>query len=206
MNDITADPTLTTVFPNSGIGQQLKQIAKVMKLNQTTPSLNLQRQIFFASLGGFDTHQNQLSAHTNLYAQLSAAMSAFYAATVELGLSPNVTTFCLSDFGRTFQPSGNGAGSVGTDHGWGSHHFVMGDSVLGGSFYGVPGSNGTPFPTLALSGPDDTDNRGRWIPTTAADQYGATFAKWLGVAAVDMPSVFPNIGNFTTSDLGFLLP
>jgi uncharacterized protein (DUF1501 family) len=206
MNDITVDPSLTTVFPASGIGQQLKQIAKVMKLNQTTPSLNLQRQIFFASLGGFDTHQNELSAHSNLYTQLSGAMDAFYNATIELGLSTQVTTFCLSDFGRTFQPSGNNAGTVGTDHAWGSHVFVMGDSVKGGLFYGVPGSNGTPFPTLALAGPDDADNRGRWIPTTAADQYGATLAKWLGVSAANMPTVFPNIGNFATSDLGFLLP
>jgi uncharacterized protein (DUF1501 family) len=206
MNDITVDPSLTTLFPNSGIGQQLKQIAKVMKLNQTTPTLNLQRQIFFASVGGFDTHQNELSAHTSLYSQLSSALNSFYAATVELGLSPNVTTFLLSDFGRTFQPSGNGAGTVGSDHGWGSHLFVMGDSVKGGQFYGMPGPNGTPFPALALAGPNDADNRGRWIPTTAVDQYGATLAKWLGVSAANMPTVFPNIGNFATSDLGFLLP
>jgi uncharacterized protein (DUF1501 family) len=204
MNDITVDPSLATVFPNSSLGNQLKQIAKVIKLAQTTPSLNLQRQIFFASLGGFDTHQNELSAHTGLYAQLSAAMNAFYNATVELGLSTSVTTFLLSDFGRTLQPSGTNAGTVGTDHGWGSHLFVMGDSVKGGAFYGIPGSNGTPFPTLQLGGPDDTDTRGRFIPTTAVDQYGATLANWFGVSAANMSAVFPNIGNFATSDLGFL--
>ncbi len=205
MNDITVDPALTTVFPNSSLGNQLKQIAKVIKLNQTTPSLNLRRQIFFASLGGFDTHQNQLSAHTNLYAQLSAAMNGFYNATIELGVSGSVTTFLLSDFGRTLQPSGTNAGTVGTDHGWGSHVFVMGDSVRGGAFYGTPGSNGTVFPTLQLAGPDDADSRGRFIPTTAVDQYGATIAKWFGVSAASMPTVFPNIGNFAVSDLGFLM-
>jgi len=204
MNEITVDPALTTAFPSSNLGNQLKQIAKVIKLNQTTPSLNLQRQIFFASLGGFDTHQNELTAHTSLYAQLSGAMSAFYTATIELGVSSSVTTFLLSDFGRTLQPSGTNAGTVGTDHGWGSHVFVMGDSVKGGAFYGSPGSNGTVFPTLQLAGPDDTDSRGRFIPTTAVDQYGATIAKWLGVSAADMPAVFPNIGNFAVSDLGFL--
>jgi len=205
MNDITVDPALSTAFPASSLGNQLKQIAKVIKLNQTNPSLNLQRQIFYASLGGFDTHQNELTAHTGLYAQLSAAMSAFYDATVELGVSGSVTTFLLSDFGRTLQPSGTNAGTVGTDHGWGSHLFVMGDSVKGGAFYGVPGSNGTPFPTLQLGGPDDTDTRGRFIPTAAVDQYGATIAKWFGVPAANMPSVFPNIGHFAVSDLGFLM-
>lgn len=205
MNQLTVDPVLATVFPNSGIGQQLRQIAKVIKLNQTTPALGLQRQIFFASIGGFDTHQNELTAHTSLYGQLSVAMKAFYDATIELGLSPNVTTFLLSDFGRTLSPSGNGAGTVGTDHGWGSHVFVMGDSVRGGNFYGIPGSNGTVFPTLQLAGPDDTDNRGRFIPTVAVDQYAATIAKWFGVLPVDLPAVFPNLGNFAVTDLGFLM-
>jgi hypothetical protein len=85
----------------------------------------------------------------------------------------------------------------------------MGDSVFGGNFYGTPNSTtGLIFPTLVKGGPDDTTNspngRGRWIPTTASDQVGATLAKWFGVADVDLPTVFPNIGNFSTSDLGFL--
>ena len=206
MSEITADPVLTTVFPNSGLGNQLKQIAKVIKLNQTTPSLGLTRQIFFATLGGFDTHQNQIGSHVALYGQLSKALVAFYDATQELGVSDAVTTFTLSDFGRTLAPSGSGRNSCGSDHGWGSHLIVMGDSVKGGSFYGLPGANGTPFPTLVMgnSGPDDGDTRGRWVPTSSIDQYAATMGKWFGLQPADYPFVFPLLSNFTTSDLGFM--
>jgi uncharacterized protein (DUF1501 family) len=135
--------------------------------------------------------------------QLSQGMNAFYNATVELGIADSVTTFTLSDFGRTLATSGAGT-SVGTDHGWGNHQFVMGGSVLGGNFYGVPGANGTVFPTLQLSGPDDTDTRGRWIPTCSVDQYAATLATWFGVAPSDLPTVFPLLGRFTTPNLGFV--
>jgi uncharacterized protein (DUF1501 family) len=124
---------------------------------------------------------------------------------VQLGVASQVTTFTLSDFSRTWVPNGN----LGTDHAWGSHQFVMGGSVLGREFYGVPGSNGTVFPTLAANGPDDTDvggnARGRWIPTVAIDQYGATLASWLGVSSSDLLAVFPNIGSFSTANLGFML-
>ena len=128
-------------------------------------------------------------------------MLAFYNATVELGLQSKVTTFTLTDFGRTLQESGD-TGGVGTDHGWGGHQFVMGDSVLGGNFHGTPNQvTGSIFPFNQVGGPDDTYNnasngRGRWIPTTASDQYGAALAKWFGVSDLDMASVFPNIGNF----------
>jgi uncharacterized protein (DUF1501 family) len=201
----SVDPVLNTVFPATGIGNQLKQVAKVMKLNQTSGSLNLERQIFFVSQGGYDTHQDQITGQGNNFADLSAALSAFYNATIELGLQNNITTFTLSDFGRTLQPSGSGA-SVGSDHGWGNHQFVMGDSVLGGNFYGTVGPNGTVFPTLQTGGPDDTSNtgRGRWIPTSSVDQYGATLAKWFGVADIDQSTVFPLIGNFPTADLAFM--
>ena len=132
---------------------------------------------------------------------LSAALKAFYEATKELGLQNNITTFTLSDFGRTLQESGD-TGGVGSDHGWGAHQFVIGDGVNGGNFHGTMNpSTFSIFPTMAVGGPDDTTNsatngRGRWIPTTASDQYGAALAKWFGVADVDMASVFPNIGNF----------
>ena len=138
------------------------------------------------------------------YSQLSAAMKAFYDATVELGISSSVTTFTLSDFGRTLQPSGSGAGTVGTDHGWGTHVFVMGDAVHGGQFYGVPGPNGTAFPVLQLGGVNDADNRGRFVPTTAVDQYAATIASWFGLQPADMPNVFPNLSNFPVTNLGFV--
>jgi uncharacterized protein (DUF1501 family) len=136
--------------------------------------------------------------------QVSQAIRAFYDSTVELGLDRQITTFTLSDFGRTLQPAGTGANVVGSDHAWGNHHFVVGGAVRGGDFYGVPGPNGTVFPVLQLSGPSDTDNRGRWIPTASVEQYAATLASWYGVSAADIPIVFPNIGRFQTTDLGFM--
>ncbi|MEP6800729.1 MAG: DUF1501 domain-containing protein [Acidobacteriota bacterium] len=199
------DPTLTTIFPNTGLANQLKQVAKVIKLNQTAPALGLNRQIFFCTLGGFDTHQNQISSQQALLAQLSAAMKAFYDATVELAVDSRVTTFTLSDFARTLQPSGSGVGTVGSDHGWGSHQFVLGGAVVGGDFYGVPGPGGTVFPDLTLAGPNDTDNRGRWIPTSSVDQYAATLATWFGLPGGDLPAVFPLLSRFSTPNLGFLV-
>src|ERR1043166_8224832 len=201
--------------PRTSLGNQLEQVAKMISYCTSAggkAALGMSRQIFFCSLGGFDTHSAQVTSaaspttgtHANLLAQVSGAMKAFYDATVSLGVASQVTTFTLSDFARTFVPNGN----LGTDHAWGSHHFVMGGSVLGGNFYGVRGSNGTVFPTLTANGPDDTDQggsaRGRWIPTTAVDQYGATLASWFGVSNADLPAVFPNIGSFGTANLGFV--
>jgi uncharacterized protein (DUF1501 family) len=198
---LNANPTLTTVFPaNNGLGNQLLQVAKVIKLNS---SLGLKRQIFFCSLGGFDTHNNQVGTQSGLLQQLSDAMAAFYNATVELGVSSQVTTFTLSDFSRTFTPAGTGATTVGSDHAWGSHHFVMGDSVNGGDFYG-------PFPDLVVGGNQDTDSgssaRGRWIPASSVDEYASTLALWYGLLSTDLPTVFPNIGQFQTNNLGFMIP
>lgn len=200
---LDTDPTLTTVFPNTTLGNQLRQVAKVIKLNDTGPQMGLKRQIFFCSLGGFDTHQNQRTAQDALLTQLSQAMKAFYDATVELGVSSTVTTFTLSDFSRTLQPSGNG-----TDHAWGNHLFVMGDGVKGGDFYGVPGVDGSIYPSLKLgnaAGSYDTDTRGRWVPTVAVEQYAATLALWFGVTPASIATIFPLIGRFTTADLGFML-
>jgi uncharacterized protein (DUF1501 family) len=182
------------VFPNTSIGRQLKQVANLISLRGT---LNLNRQIFFCSLGGFDTHSIQLNTQATLLQQLSQALKAFYDATVTLGVEQQVTAFTLSDFGRTFQPAGSGAAQVGSDHGWGNHQLIMGGSVRGGDFYGK-------YPTLALGGPDDTDSRGRWIPTTSVDQYAATLAAWYGLSSSDIPVVFPYINRFATADLGFL--
>ena len=200
----SVNPSLTTVFPNTTLGRQLLQVARVIKAStDPTAGINMKRQIFFCNLGGFDTHSIQTSAtftgaQGNLLQQLSQAMNAFYAATVELNLGPNVTTFTLSDFGRTLSPSGSGVAAVGSDHGWGNHHFVMGGSVIGARFYGT-------YPTLALSGPDDADNRGRWIPTTAVEQYAATLANWYGLSSNDFPAVFPLLSHFSPSNMGFMM-
>ncbi len=182
--------TIATAFPTTGLGSQLLQVAKILKVRS---ALGLNRQIFFCSLGGFDTHTNQIATQQSLYSQLSPAMNAFYNATVELGLAQQVTTFTMSDFSRTFQPASGG----GTDHAWGSVQMMMGGAVLGGDIYGT-------LPTFTLGGPDDSGSNGRWIPTTAIDQYGATLATWFGVQATDLPSIFPNLANFTTQKLGFL--
>lgn len=195
------DPTLTTVFPNTSIANQLRQVAKFLAIRN---DININRQIFFCQLGGFDTHSGQAVDHVTLFTQLSQAMKAFYDETVVLGISDKVTTFTMSDFGRTMLPSGT-AGAVGTDHAWANHMFVMGGSVLGGNFYGMNTSNGTPYPTLQLSGPDDTDNRGRFIPTTSVDQYAATLATWYGLPAANLSTVFPFLSNFGSNNLGFML-
>ncbi|OLE55121.1 MAG: hypothetical protein AUG51_05695 [Acidobacteria bacterium 13_1_20CM_3_53_8] len=183
-------------FPATTPGNQLKQVAKLISLRA---ALGMSRQIFFCQFGGFDHHGNQRTGATSqesLLQQLSQAMKAFYDATVNLGVAQQVTTFTLSDFGRTLEPSGSGSG-VGSDHAWGNHQLIMGGAVRGGDFYGT-------FPTLALSGPDDADARGRWIPTTAIDQYAATLAAWYGVASTDIPTIFPFLGRFATANLGFM--
>jgi uncharacterized protein (DUF1501 family) len=192
---LAAAPKLTTVFPSTSIAGQLQMIARMIA---AAPQLGLTRQVFFASLGGFDLHSDQLTAHAALLTQLSQALSAFSAATAELGVQSQVTTFTASDFSRTFNTNGTSDGTAGSDHGWGSHHMIMGGAVKGGDVYGQ-------VPLLELGGPQDT-GRGRWIPTTSVDEYAATLAAWFGVSASNLPVVLPNIGRFATSNLGFMGP
>jgi uncharacterized protein (DUF1501 family) len=187
---LSKSTTLKTQFPTTSIGAQLQQVAQII---QVQSYLGMRRQIFFCSLGGFDTHAGELETHNNLYPQLSPALAAFYAATQELGVAQNVTTFTESDFSRTFQPTT----TDGSDHAWGSHHLVLGGAVQGGQIFGK-------FPTFQLAGPDDADVRGRWIPTTSIDQYGATLCSWFGLPAGALATVFPNLVNFPTSNIGFL--
>ena len=200
---------VTVTFPNTDLGKQLKQVARVIKRRN---ELNVKRQVFFVDIRGFDTHQNQLqgqNSQNSLLIELSQAMRAFYDEMGVQGLQEKVTQFTLSDFGRTLNPAGSGSG-VGSDHAWGNHLFVLGGSVIGGNFYGStrPDGSGSIFPTLQQGGPDDIDSgsytRGRWLPTTSVDQYAATLGRWFGLADADVPAVFPNIGNFTTSNLGFM--
>lgn len=200
---------VTAPFPNTDLGRQLKQVARVIKKRT---DLNISRQVFFVELGGFDTHQNQLNAQngqTGLLAQLGQAMRAFYDEMGVLGLQNSVTAFTLSDFGRTMNPAGTGSG-VGTDHAWGNHMLVLGGSVIGGNIYGStrPDGSGNYFPTLQLGGPDDIDTggspRGRWLPTTGVEQYAGTLGRWFGLNDADLAAVFPNLVNFPTSNLGFM--
>jgi uncharacterized protein (DUF1501 family) len=184
----TVDPLFSSL--NSSIASQLHQVAKMIAARGTTGA---RRQVFFVQLGSFDTHGDQLNRQQALFAQLSPALKAFYDATAALGVSREVTTFTLSDFGRTFLPASGG----GTDHAWGSHHFILGDAVGGGMMYGA-------YPHLAVGGPDDAENEGRWIPTTSVEQYGATLAQWFGVPAQSLGAVFPNLAAFATPTVGFL--
>ena len=201
----SVNPILTTPFPSpsTSLSRQLLQVARLIKAS-TDPSagINMKRQIFFCQIGAFDTHSAQLNGQAGLLQQVSQAMNAFYNATVELGLQDSITTFTLSDFGRTLQPAGSGATQVGSDHAWGNNHLIMGGAVRGNRLYGT-------YPTLQLGGPDDTDGgaspRGRWIPTTSVEQYAATLATWYGLSTSDLPAVFPLIGRFATPDLGFMM-
>ncbi|HYE18510.1 MAG TPA: DUF1501 domain-containing protein [Tepidisphaeraceae bacterium] len=178
----------TTPFPSGGLAAQLKMIARLIAARGT---LGHSRQIFFASVGGYDLHGTQAGAHHDLLRELSTSLKAFYDCTVELGVASQVTTFTASDFGRTLQTNG-----TGSEHGWGNHQIVMGGAVRGQRTYGV-------FPNMAINGPDDT-GQGRWIPTISVDEYSATMAKWFGVSPTNMPIVFPNIARFR-QDLGFML-
>ena len=187
-----ANSTIAPLFTNlkTSTANQLYQVAKLIEARAATGAA---RQIFFVQLGSFDTHGDQLNRQQNLFEELSPALKAFYDATVALGIASQVTTFTLSDFGRTLQPASGG----GTDHAWGSHHFIIGGAVQGGKIYGR-------YPQLALGGPDDAEKEGRWLPSCSVDQYGATLARWFGVATTDLDSVFSNLASFSTTDLGFM--
>jgi len=182
-------PALPVAFPNSGLGQQLAQVAQIIAVRS---ALGLNRQIFFAGIGGFDNHEDLVDRHQDLMADLDAAIGAFFGTLDARGQSNDVALFTESEFNRT----GNSNANVGTDHAWGSHHLVMGGSVAGGTY-------GT-FPTHVLSGPDDAGDRGNWIPTTSLDQYGATLGRWFGVPDSDLDRAFFNLHNFTPRSLGFI--
>ncbi|HKE47777.1 MAG TPA: DUF1501 domain-containing protein [Rhodanobacteraceae bacterium] len=196
INNALNGVTLTTAFPDTDLGNQLAAVAMLIKVRA---ALGMARQIYFVSVGNYDTHGTQLTDQGDNLIQLSQGMSAFYNATVELGIANSVTAFTASDFGRSLAVNGDG-----TDHGWGGHHFVVGGAVHGQRFYGT-------MPSLAPyddnnpggSNPDDT-GYGQIIPTQAVDQYAATLATWFGVDASSVNDIFPNLGRFPSSDLGFM--
>ena len=188
---LASAPTLTTVFPTSNsLADQLKMVAKMASVAKT---LGVKRQVFFVALGGFDTHDNLATTHPTLLTAVAGAMSAFYTATVELGLASNITSFTASEFGRTLTVNNDGS-----DHGWGSMHFIVGGAVQGRQFYGTP-------PAVANNGADDV-GQGRLLPTTSVDQYAATLGKWFGSTDAQLLKVLPNLVNFPASNrnLGFV--
>lgn len=180
-------PQINTVFPETDLGQQLLGVARFLA---TRGPLGIRRQSFFVGAGGFDTHAAQAQNHPQLLAGIDQALSAFYQATVELGIADQVTLCTLSEFGRTLSINGDG-----TDHGWGSHQLVVGGAVKGGT-YGQ-------FPSLAIEGPDDAEE-GRLIPTTALDEFYAPLVRWFGVPEHDLDLVLPNLSRFDNRNLGFL--
>ncbi len=190
-------PSGVGTFPNSlnssgqlnSVASQLRMILQMIHARQ---ALGMKRQIFFAALGGFDTHDAQLDDHAALLRELSSAIADFQSHTVQLGVSEKVTLFTASDFNRTYNSNGKGS-----DHAWGGHHLICGGAVNGGRLYGE-------MPILQIQGPDDTGSRGSWIPKISTDEMAATLARWFGVATNDLPLVVPNIGRFSHTDLGFM--
>ncbi len=185
---ITSGGQITT-----GLGRQLFQIAKLIEAHALVGST---RQVFFAQLGGFDTHANQFQGsatqgqHATLLRELGGALGAFHTALTNIGMAGSVTSFTQSDFGRTFLPNN----SNGTDHAWGNHQLVLGGAVRGRTVYGTA-------PALVLGGPDDVgeqswERQGRWIPTTSVDQYAATLLRWFGASDAQLDTVLPNLRNF----------
>lgn len=180
---------------NTGLAQQLKMIARIIAARNT---MGMRRQIFFCSIGGFDTHGLQPAAHAGLLSEVSRSIKAFYDATADpdVNVADKVTTFTAADFGRTFRTNGQG-----TDHAWGNNHVVVGGAVNGGKLYGS-------FPNFQLGGPSDTDSgtgaTGRWIPTTSVDEYSACLARWFGVEESALDTIFPNLRRFPNRNLGIM--
>lgn len=199
---------------------QLQTVAKLIwaAANNVPGYSGISRQVFFVSTGGYDTHSGEIAAHGDILPLLSRSLAGFYNSLASVGLADKATAFTCSDFGRTMTSNDGG-----TDHGWGSHHFVVGGAVNGGKFYGngcgfsgASGSFGLVMPSLINPNVDDSvtgysqnlndagDGYGRIIPTTAVDQYAATLAKWFGINDSDIGLVFPNLGNFATKYLSFV--
>jgi uncharacterized protein (DUF1501 family) len=187
-----SDPSLqpiNTSFPASQLGTQLQTVARLISARDL---LQMKRQVFFVAAGGFDSHDNQNEDQPGLLADVSDSLRAFYDAMAELSVSDAVTAFTQSDFGRTLTSNGDG-----TDHAWGGNQLVVGDAVLGQRLYGS-------YPLLQIGGPEDVGG-GRFIPSTSADQFAATLAKWWGIDDVDLDIVAPHIDNFSVRDLGFMV-
>ena len=196
-------------FPTgNNLADQLKMVARMIAARASLGT-SVTRQVFFVSIGGFDLHDNLISQHPTVLGKVSDAMTAFYNATVALGVDQKVTAFTASDFGRTLASNGDG-----TDHGWGSHHLMVGGAVKGAAFYGTP----PPVSVASTSTPQDQWHvgQGRLLPSTSVDQYAGTLGKWFGVDAgtgsTELASILPNINRFGAAagrpdyptDMGFM--
>lgn len=195
--DLSSSILASNTFPappgggRSSIAQQLLTVARI--IGGRAGLSGVKRQIFFVSMGGFDTHSGQTANHPLLMTQLSEALSYFDACLGQINARDAVTTYTQAEFGRTYAYNGDG-----TDHGWGSHHFIMGGAVKGGNIYGT-------LPEMDPNGPDFTADS-QMIPTIAVEQYGATLAKWMGISDSNISTIFPNLGAFNSRDLGFMKP
>ncbi len=192
---IAGAPTFDGIFPTPQEGRtQLEtQLRTVAQLIAMQGELQMQRQVFFVAAGGFDTHDDQVQDQPNLLGDVSKSLAEFYQAMASIGMTQDVTAFTASDFGRTLTSNGDG-----TDHAWSGHALIVGDGVAGQSIYGE-------YPVPEIGHPLDVGG-GRFIPTTSADQYAATLAKWFGVVDADLDAVAPNLVNFGVNrDLGFML-
>lgn len=179
----------STTFGGDSVSRQMQNVAETIKIRQF---LNVSRQMFYVSTGGYDTHDNQATRIGGLHASLAAAISSFRDAMIEIGEWNNVVVFTASDFGRTVIDNGNG-----TDHGWGGHQFVAGGQVVGKRLYGE-------VPLADTDGPSYTKSRGRLIPTTSVEQFAGTMGSWFGLNTGELATALPNLSNFNTSDLGFM--
>ncbi|ALS33747.1 hypothetical protein PTRA_a2681 [Pseudoalteromonas translucida KMM 520] len=186
---LEAAPELITSFSDTGLSKQLAAVTKAISVQA---KLSTQRQVFFVSMGGFDTHDNQLNTHPALLSTLAQGLNEFNSAMNELNMADKVTSFTMSDFGRTLTSNGDG-----TDHGWAGNQIVMGGAVKGADIYGE-------LLTQHLDGPQDT-GRGRLIPSVANEQYFSTLAKWFGVPASELGDIFPNLKYFNQSTLDFMV-
>lgn len=185
----SAATPLSTSFPQTNLGRQLRRIADLIQIRA---SQGPGRQVFIASFGSFDTHTGQNYQQWALLQELDDALDAFCRAMdLELHLHDQVTTVSLSEFGRTLQSNG-----PGSDHGWGSHHLVVGGAVAGG-LYGS-------FPDFQLGGPDDANNRGVWIPQQSTEQFATTLGRWFGASEDELAWAFPSVALFDADDLGFM--
>lgn len=199
LNSFPAASAPFNTFTNNSLSNQLRMVARIIA---SRTNLGNKRQVFFVSMGGFDNHDGLIGSHVTNLGRVSAAMTEFYNATFALGVADKVTAFTASDFGRTLASNGDGS-----DHGWGSHHLMVGGAVKGQAFYG----SAPPVSVGNTAAAEDQwhAGQGRLLPSTSVDQYAATLAKWFGVADTEMSGILPNLSRFGgtayPTNLGFML-